>query len=276
LPPGGQTVTFRKTFSLDSAPSRAACVITVDNQYTLYVNGKKVQADDNWETVEAENIAGALKKGENEIVIVAVNAGGNAPNPAAVYFEAIVQLDSEKQLTIASDKSWQWTAKAPDGRGKFKDDPADWQAAAVVSGPWGERLGGELKSRLAVAGDATRRMVRASLVKSDFFMRSLGRPNRDQIVSVRPNELTTLEAMDLSNGQTLADLLARGAQQLVAQEWKSPEAFVRWLYRSALSREPSPKELAALRASLGERLTQQGIEDAMWAVIMLPEFQLVR
>ena len=29
------------------------------------------------------------------------------------------------------------------------------------------------------------------------MMRALGRPNRDQIVSMRPNDLTTLEAMEL-------------------------------------------------------------------------------
>ena len=42
--------------------------------------------------------------------------------------------------------------------------------------------------------------ARASLVKSDLLQRSLGRPNREQIVSMRPNELSTLEAIDLANG----------------------------------------------------------------------------
>ncbi len=53
-------------------------------------------------------------------------------------------------------------------------------------------------------------MTRASLVKSDFLMRTLGRPNRDQIVSMRPNELTTLEAIDLANGQALSRCWPRG------------------------------------------------------------------
>jgi hypothetical protein len=119
-------------------------------------------------------------------------------------------------------------------------------------------------------------MVRASLVKSDFLMRTLGRPNRDQIVTVRPSELTTLEAIDLANGQILADTLKRGAEKLLAGNWQSPEAFVRWLYGFALSREPAAGELAILKETLGAQLTTQGIEDALWTVIMLPEFQLVR
>jgi hypothetical protein len=107
-------------------------------------------------------------------------------------------------------------------------------------------------------------------------MRSLGRPNRDQIVSVRPSELTTLEAIDLSNGHTLADTLQRGSQNLLERKWDSPAHFIRWLYEIALSREPTTKEQAVLSEALGERLSEQGIQDVLWTVIMLPEFQLVR
>ncbi len=63
---------------------------------------------------------------------------------------------------------------------------------------------------LLTRGGGAQRMVRNSLLKSDFLTRSLGRPNRDQIVSVRPLELTTLEAIDLSNGETLAGYLRQG------------------------------------------------------------------
>ena len=119
-------------------------------------------------------------------------------------------------------------------------------------------------------------MVRASLLKSDFLMRSLGRPNRDQIVSVRPETLTTLEAIDLSNGEILATTLAQGSQKLLARKWETPEAFGDWLFRFALSRPPTEAEQAVLAELLGEKLTQQGIEDALWAVTMLPEFQFVR
>ena len=51
---------------------------------------------------------------------------------------------------------------------------------------------------------------RASLVASDLLMRSLGRPNREQVVSDRPANLTTLEALDLSNSPLLAETLNRG------------------------------------------------------------------
>ena len=58
-------------------------------------------------------------------------------------------------------------------------------------------------------------MIRAALVKADALMRSLGRPNREQVVTTRRDVLTTLQALDLSNGQILADMLARGAANLL-------------------------------------------------------------
>jgi hypothetical protein len=116
------------------------------------------------------------------------------------------------------------------------------------------------------------RMVRASLVKSDALMRSLGRPNRDQIVSMRPADLTTLEAIDLANGQTLSDDLARGAKSIVAMK---PGANL-WLFQFAYTRNPTPAELQVVTEMLGSSPTEQNVQDLLWAVIMQPEFQLIR
>jgi hypothetical protein len=116
-------------------------------------------------------------------------------------------------------------------------------------------------------------MIRASLMKSDFLMRTLGRPNRDQIVTERPNELSTLEAIDLANGSLLAEKIAAGAKRLL----EAPKAdLVAELYRHALTRNPSEAEQALAKEILGEKPTQQGIEDLIWSLCMLPEFQVVR
>jgi hypothetical protein len=109
-----------------------------------------------------------------------------------------------------------------------------------------------------------------------MLMRSLGRPNRDQIVSMRPNDLTTLEAIALANGDILAGTLERGAAKLAAKNGESSEAFVRWLYIATLCRPPTEGELQAAKEAAGEKLTAEGIADLVWAVVMLPEFQMVR
>ena len=116
-------------------------------------------------------------------------------------------------------------------------------------------------------------MVRASLLKSDFLMRSLGRPNRDQIVSMRPTEFTTLEAIDLANGEPLIRATSIGARRLGSQQSESTETLVTWLYRFALSRNPTDGELTLAVETWGNQPTQDDVEDLIWAVIMLPEFQ---
>lgn len=118
--------------------------------------------------------------------------------------------------------------------------------------------------------------IRASLVKSDFLMRSLGRPNREQVVTTRPAQLTTLQAIDLANGDVLAGTLQAGAQNLLKRDWASTDAFVTWLYEFALSRKPTGDELAALKQFAGSDLEPQTMEDLIWSVLMLPEFQMVR
>ena len=123
---------------------------------------------------------------------------------------------------------------------------------------------------------ATQPMVRASLLKSDLLMRTLGRPNREQIVSTRPTDLTTLEAMDLNNGNILDARLAEGARALLARSFATPTELASYVWRAALSREPSPDELQLAVALLGEKPDAATTQDFLWGVLMLPEFQIVR
>jgi hypothetical protein len=131
---------------------------------------------------------------------------------------------------------------------------------------------------LAVDQKKERKSYRASLVASDLLMRSLGRPNREQVVSDRPTMLTTLQALDLSNSELLATTLGRGASH-VLKRFDSPDAsaeLVNWLFEFALSRKPTKDELSLAAELLGSPPTKQGVEDLLWATIMLPEFQIIR
>ncbi len=120
-----------------------------------------------------------------------------------------------------------------------------------------------------------RRLVRASLVKSDALLRSLGRPNREQVVTTRPDQLTTLQALDLSNGQVLTDLVARGANTLMKSQ-RDPDRLIEGIYQRAYCRPPNAQELATARGIIGAPMTADGVADLLWIVVMLPEFQLIR
>jgi len=119
-------------------------------------------------------------------------------------------------------------------------------------------------------------MVRASLMKNNAFLRALGRPTRDQIVTMRPNELTTLEAIDLANEPMLADAIGRGAERLLAEYPDSPQALIQWVFASALTRPPTGGELSLARDLLSDQPQRHNVEDLLWSVMMLPEFQLIR
>jgi hypothetical protein len=118
--------------------------------------------------------------------------------------------------------------------------------------------------------------VRASLMKSDMLMRSLGRPNREQIVTSRPNDLTTLEAMDLNNANILAAKLESGAKQILATQGTDSSKLVDSLYLAALSRPPTGEEKQISLEVLGAQPSAETLQDFLWTILMLPEFQLIR
>ncbi|HEX3314554.1 MAG TPA: PSD1 and planctomycete cytochrome C domain-containing protein [Gemmataceae bacterium] len=127
-------------------------------------------------------------------------------------------------------------------------------------------------------GPAPRRFMRASLQDANLMMRSLGRPNREQVVTTRPEMLTTLEALDLCNGPILTEMLRQGASRVLSQkrEGKGADPIVSELYLDALSRRPTDGELAAARELIGSPVGVDGLSDFLWTLVMLPEFQHVR
>jgi hypothetical protein len=277
-PPAGETILLRATWKLEDDPTAGAAIMTCDNEFILYLNGRKITEGSDWAQVTAVPLHDKLKKGANQIVVIAKNAG-QGPNPAGLYFQARVRLANGSEVSLSSDASWQFSASAPAGKeGRLGALPQDFQPVTLVKpvGSWTQALQQQGPGLLAQGAAAGSRMVRAALVKADFLMRSLGRPNRDQIVSMRPEELTTLEALDLSNGQTLTTALERGAESLLKRDWPSSTDFVRWLYAATLTRAPSSAELNAALELLSEKPAAPEVADLLWAILMQPEFQYVR
>ena len=278
-PKAGERITLRKAINLKKRPQLATAVITADNEYTLYVNNTLVKSDNHWPSVEVLNIGTLLKPGNNYIMIVGKNAG-SSPNAAAVFFEARLVSPDGKETVVATDKTWQWTKSIPvnrRNRASFKKPPTDWKPAAEVTNQ--SYLPGTLRrtimTRLAQIHSAENYFVRASLVKLDFLSRSLGRPFRDQVVTTRPDSLTTLQAIDLQNGQILNEIIQRAGKNIAAKKM-SDGSLVNWIYQSALARTPTKSERQVALAILKEGKDTQGIEDLLWVTFMLPEFQLIR
>ncbi len=278
MPPGQEQLVFRKQLELPEVVKSGAAAVTADNGFEMYIGRREVVSGKDWTRVQIVPMQRLLKKGANEIVIVARNFT-DKPNPAGLYFEAHLVLVDGKSLVIKSDDTWQVSSAGPIGgrEGRLGRTPGPWKPATGLGRPGHyAAIDGQVKNGLQLAMSGVDAMVRASLLKSDFLMRSLGRPNRDQIVTSRPSELTTLEAIDLANGETLAAALRSSAQQIAARGDFQTDRWVDEIYLAALSRLPAESEKRTIVAALGPQPTQQAIQDVLWAICMMPEFVVVR
>ena len=116
--------------------------------------------------------------------------------------------------------------------------------------------------------------VRSALVPADFLAAALGRPDREQVVTCRATTATTLQAVELTNGATLANLLERAAFRF-ADEPGSSQSLVNLLYERAFGRLPNPRERQMAMDLVSQPPRREGVEDLLWTMAMLPEFQLI-
>ncbi len=199
-----------------------------------------------------------------------------------VLLELEVLFADGKTLRIASDAGWQagfgFNEESVTGK-KLALSHADFKAASWVPALMSEAEvpAAKVKPRFVVATQPPL-PARAALLKADLLMRTLGRPNRDQIVTSRPQDLSTLEALDLAAGQRLSQMLSAGAAKVSQRKWNSNEELVDWVFHAALARNPSPPEKEASVEILAQASTQKqaAVEDLLWSLFALPEFQLIR
>ena len=287
----GGRIFFRKSFELTELPTRALAVMTCDNEFMLFVNGRKVVEGKEWSSPTAISLQPYLQKGMNVIAVEAINwpdaetkrgLENKSPNPAGLAFSLAYQLEKSGPWgALESDETWLAHDKYLVGWGKNDFEPQRWNHAKELGGydigPW--NIAAKFQSALTTASSTIPGgHVRASLVNDDPLTRALGRPNREQVVTRRDSLATTLQALELTNGTTLDALLKRGAERLLKTHDETPlppQQLVYIIYSTALSREPTAAELTAARELLGEKLTKESVEDLLWIVAMLPEFQLV-
>ena len=115
---------------------------------------------------------------------------------------------------------------------------------------------------------------RASLVVNNSFLTSLGRPNRETVSTSRESQANLLQALELTNGDRFNEALKNGAEQWLKKYGKR-EIIIRELYQRALGRDPTGKEIDAASKAIGTSLSVEHIHDLFWAVMLLPEFQII-
>ncbi|MEY2881638.1 MAG: hypothetical protein RLZZ15_4018, partial [Verrucomicrobiota bacterium] len=276
------TYVFRRTVTLAAAPTEAVFAVCADDNFTARINGKAAGTSPRRNGVAPEwlDVRPLLHAGENLIDIIVTNLPPDEGRLASVKTDALPAADSPAGLilyarvrvgeTVAdfvTDENW--TAQATrlpatgDPFAKLSARaPADARPAVPLGdldlAPW--KLGAPFLALAAAPKDALP-VERASLVNSDPLMAALGRPNREQTTTVRQANATTLQALELTNGVTLAALLKRSAEKLTA---KSPEK----IFRHALGRAPSAAESSLIASLSGTPAQAEGVEDFLWSLAM--------
>jgi hypothetical protein len=284
----GGRILLRKVIKLDAVPKRVVVVASCDNELVLHVNGHKVAQSEDWTSPVVREISAQLQPGDNVIAAEATNwpdakhgrgLQHSAPNPAA--FIAWVGGFDEHDRQVwghGTDASWLWAADA---------SGADWMKPGFKTAGWahavelpaaGRLYGARLDlsaSAMELLGPEQAGTVRAALSFDDPLLAALGRTSREQVVTRRDSIATTLQALELTNGATLANRLRPGALRWVEQHGRDPGTLVERLFLTALGREPTPRERAAALALIGTPARSEAVEDLLWSILLLPEFQLI-
>ncbi len=135
---------FRKTFSADRGWTGTA-IASCDNVMTVYLNGKKLFSSSEWQSPESREIGSMLKRGENEIVCEANNAGGIAAFAMKLMLVNKRDLNAEPKFLVTDDS---WTASR-------KKNGSDAVAVRTV-GKMGDQPWGNVFSKPRLAGSQPR------------------------------------------------------------------------------------------------------------------------
>ena len=254
-------VSLRSSVELKNKPEFVSLVATCDNAFSLRVNGKFLTSSREWTRPVYHEVSDYFKAGKNLIEVDAEMFGGSSGFIAQLTFGK-----GKKPTILKTDQSWEVQ------KGK------QWIPAKLVhkygAGPWKRVFDRAVPSKPG-KNPFDGPSVRASLVKNDFLMRSLGRPHRDQVVTSRPSELTMLQAIDLANGDILSKYLNKGASNLGAKASDS-QKFINWLYEHTLGRLPTTGEKEIIASVMNNPKDIQQVEDLLWLVFMQPDFQIIR
>jgi (2Fe-2S) ferredoxin len=207
FPDENATLYFRKTVDLDADPAQGLICISVDNLYTLFVNGERAggENDENgWRNAEVHNVTGHLRRGRNVIAVEARNLGG----PGGVLLEGMIVLADGRRLKILSNNTWKVSPEADANWAKPDFDDSKWapaqQGPRPPEGVWQEVAGLTPEIASGPSGTTWYRFV-APLVADALVLPGIvqevyvgGKPVTvtDGRVKIEPSKLVALKCSD--------------------------------------------------------------------------------
>ena len=272
LPKAGKRY-FRHTFELKDIRGilKAQALLSVDHAFQFFLNGTLIGSGTDWRKVNRYQLSDHLQAGKNIIAIEGTNEG-SIPNPAGVLFSLRILLADSTEIEIASDTHWKTSRETTgDNWAQLDYDDSQWEASRRQRrSHWGKLLDFSTQSKTAIVPFA-----RASLSYLDPFQKALGRPSRENIATARDDRATLLQALELTNGTFFNEALSRGAHNWLEHYPTDASQLITDLYLKAFGRKPGREEQRLAQALLGQQPSPEALQDLLWSMVLLPEFQLV-
>lgn len=133
---------FRQTLTLPTKAATATLIVTADDRYVCYLNGKEVgRTMWNWSRAEKYDVTALLRVGTNTLSIVANDAGSL---PCGLLADLTGETVDGKPISVMTDAAWWCTeSELPNWTDtEIKDD--SWVPVHVLgpygSGAWGKQV----------------------------------------------------------------------------------------------------------------------------------------
>jgi alpha-L-rhamnosidase len=142
---------FRRMISLsgDRRIRRAVLLLTADDTFVAFVNGRSVGGGQSWKEVRLFDVTADFRPGLNTIAVAATNSATPSvkqdQNPAGLIGLLKIEFDDGQPLLVPTDLRWRAGDKEVAGWEKVGFDDAAWpasqQSGALGAAPWGKITG---------------------------------------------------------------------------------------------------------------------------------------
>ena len=144
----------------------------------------------------------------------------------------------------------------------------------------GAKVYGTSRKAPDAAGPGFPRMIRLDVCSDESASQAVGRvmetEGRIDILINNAGFSLSGAVEDVSSAEALRQfLLKRGAENLLTAPSAAKADLIPTLYEKALGRKPTGPEFHLASEMVGQPIQPAGVEDLLWSVAMLPEFQLI-
>jgi len=170
-PPG--TRYFQRIISVDATKvlASATALVSADNSFTLWINGKKVSEGDNFTVTVRTSLTSFLRPGVN-VIAVAVTNSGEAANPAGWIGAFDLSYKDGSHEIVRTDSKWSAGMAAQSGWEQATTKPGDWKDALVLGAyamaPWNRVGESQTLPPLYPSYELTAALLKGMGVKEDF------------------------------------------------------------------------------------------------------------